>query len=167
MAHKQTSAVPEDIQPDPHEARRPGAEHQRLDAFVGHWRLEGENAPAAPAGASTKVQGEESYEWLPGGFFVTSRWLHRFGSDRHEGIGVIGYDPTSRSYTSNSFDNLGYHRSYRLTVRNGVWHYSGQFERARLEFDGGGDAFTIAWEMSKDSRVWQLLCELHGSRLHG
>jgi hypothetical protein len=165
MAQGETSVVGN--QRDPHEARQPGAAHRRLDVFLGHWKVEGENGSAAPAAPGARVRGEETYDWMPGGFFLIARWVHRFDSALHEGIGFIGHDPITGAYTANHFDNLGYHRAYRLAEANGVWSFVGTFERARMRFDGDGNGFAIEWELSKDGLLWQPLCNLRGTRLHG
>ena len=162
-----TSAIGGVTQQDPHHSRTPGPEHERLEVFLGHWRVEGHNAPTAPSASAVKVLGEETYDWMPGGFFLIGRWVHRFDSSLHEGISFIGYDPESRSYTADNFDNLGYHRAYRLTEFADVWQFSGAFERATWRFDDDDDGFTVNWEISKDGKTWAPLCELHGTRLHG
>jgi peptidoglycan/xylan/chitin deacetylase (PgdA/CDA1 family) len=104
---------------------------------------------------------------MPGGFFLIGRWVHRFGSALHEGISFIGHDPGTRSYSADNFDNLGYHRTYALDERGGLWHFSGGFERATMRFDDDGNGFTVNWELSKDGKTWAPLCELRGTRLHG
>jgi hypothetical protein len=162
-----SSSVGDITQQDPHQARTPGPEHKRLEGFLGHWRVEGHNAPAAPTAAATKVLGEETYDWMPGGFFLIGRWVHRFDSSLHEGISFIGHDPETRAFTADNFDNLGYHRAYRLTELGGVWQFSGAFERASWRFDDDRNGFTVNWEMSKDGKTWAPLCELRGTRLHG
>jgi hypothetical protein len=152
---------------DPHEARQPGAAHRRLDVAVGTWRVEGRNDDAAPAAAGAQVRGQESYEWMPGGFFLVCRWDRRIGDQRHVGTGVIGHDPDSNSYTSENFDNLGYHRGYDISVRDRTWTFSGRYERASMVFSEDGRTFTVTWEISKDSDRWQPLCKLQGTKLDG
>lgn len=150
---------------DPHEKREPGAEHRKLDLFVGRWRVEGFNAGQAPDAPDTKVSGEESYEWLPGRFFLLTHFDRGFtGGGRHIGTGLIGVGERG-TYASDSFDNLGYHRTYKLSVEDRVWTYSGGHERAQLTFAKDGKSFHVKWELSKDGKAWQPLCELDGTKL--
>jgi len=58
----------------------PTKEHSTLTIFVGKWAIEGENLA---------VKGIETYEWLPGGFFMVYKWSHYFGGERHKLITMI------------------------------------------------------------------------------
>ncbi len=167
MAQGETPSANRAGLPDPQAPRTPGPEHQRLEAFLGHWRVHGHNAADAPAAPGAEVHGEQTYDWMPGGFFLIGRWVHRFDSSLHEGVSFVGHDPESRSYSADNFDNLGYHRVYQLTEWAGVWQFSGAFERASMRFDDDGNGFSLDWEMSRDGKSWQSLCRLRGTRLHG
>lgn len=150
---------------DPHQKREPGPLHEQLTPFIGRWKVKGKNAPLAPDAPSTEVTGEETYEWLPGGFFVLNRWDRRLGHDgRHIGTGILGVGPSEQAYTSDSFDNLGYHRHYELSVAGRVWTFRGEFERAVLTFGPSAADFHVQWELSKDGSSWQPLCELQGTK---
>jgi hypothetical protein len=154
-------------QQDPHEQRTLGHEQRLLEVFVGHWKINGKNAPGAPGAPGAKVQGEESYEWMPGDFFLIGRFIHRFGDgDRtHEGTAVFGFDPLSGAFSADHFDNLGYHRHYDLAVNDRVWFFKGRWERAVLRFDKCDRSFEIEWEISKDGSNWKPLCELWAAKL--
>jgi hypothetical protein len=155
-----------DVQ-DPHAARQRGAEHEPLKMFLGRWNVEGHNTASAPRDSRGEVTGEVSYELLHGGFYVICRWDRQFGnqSQRHVGVGVIGYDPEHREYFSNNVDNLGYERRYRLELSDRTWRFVGPFERAELEFSADGRAFTETWEISEDGSSWQPLCDLKATKL--
>jgi hypothetical protein len=144
---------------------QPGAEHQRLNVFVGRWAMSGVNKAEAPIAADAPVTGEENYGWLEGGFFLQAHFEHRFGSDRHTGVGIIGYDAQTGEYVSHNFDNLGYQRMYQLSVQDRVWTFTGEFERATLVFSRDGRSFTIAWEIARDGETWKPLCELKGTKV--
>jgi hypothetical protein len=154
-------------QQDPHEQRTLGPEQRLLEVFVGHWKINGQNAPSARGRAGARVQGEESYEWMPGDFFLLGRFCHRFGDGarQHEGIVVFGFDPPRRAFSSDHFDNLGYHRQYDLAVNDRVWIFKGRWERAVLRFDKCDRSFEVRWEMSKDGSIWMPLCDLWGAKL--
>jgi hypothetical protein len=167
MSQTDTTSATRSSQQDPHEARQPSHAQRRLDVAIGTWKVEGRNDDAAPASPGQQVSGQESYEWMPGGFFLLCRWDRRIGSQRHTGMAVIGHDPDSRSYSSQSFDNLGYHRGYDMTVGDHSWTFSGKYERAHMTFAGDGRGFTVTWEISKDGERWLSLCKLQGTKLDG
>lgn len=141
-----------------------GPEHEQLDVFVGKWNVDGENKAGAPVAANAKVTGEETYEWLPGKFFLMYHWDRRFADNEHTGIGVIGYDASREAYSAHFFDNLGYSRKYEASVRDGVLTLTGKWERATLVVGDNGNTMSIYWERSSDGRNWLPLCDLRATK---
>jgi hypothetical protein len=135
-------------------------EHKQLHVFVGRWKVIGWNKEGAPVAPGAKVTGEETYEWLTGGFFIVSRFQHHFGDDAHIGTGTIGYDADSQSYINHNFDNMGYARRYEVSVHDYTWTFTGEFERCTLVFSADGNRKTENWEISTDSSNWQPLCDM-------
>jgi hypothetical protein len=150
---------------EPHARHTVNAQHRLLGTFIGRWHVTGQNAPSTPGGAAATVSGEESYEWLPGSFFVMNRWDRLFSDgNEHVGTGFLG-SRGGAGFFSQSFDNLGYERRYEVTAEGRVWSFTGQFERARYEFSEDGDGFTARWELSRDGKDWQPLCDLRATRI--
>lgn len=57
----------------------PTAAHRRLEVFIGGWHAEGTSYDEGQDAADPRAPGvpwtsDESYEWLPGKFFVLHRW---------------------------------------------------------------------------------------------
>jgi hypothetical protein len=128
-----------------------GPEHKHLSVFVGSWRGEGRGGNG---GAATV---EETYDWVPGEFFLWSRFDQRFGATPHVGAGLIGYDPATKRYFAHLVDNIGYDRIYELRLEgDGVWTYSGARERARMNFNG--DTLNVRWEHRPNGGPWEELC---------
>jgi hypothetical protein len=140
-------------------------EHKRVHVFVGRWKVRGQNKESAPVAPGVKVSGEETYEWLTGGFFLVSRFQHYFGDDAHIGLSTIGYDTSSQTYVSHNFDNMGYARRYEITVDDKTWTFKGEFERATLVFSSDGNSKTEHWEISSDGANWQPLCEMTATKI--
>jgi hypothetical protein len=138
--------------------------HQRLESFIGTWAVVGENRGAAPNAPDTPVTGEEHYTWLPGRFFLLGHWDRRFGDDRHIGINIIRYDPTTEQYSSYNVDNLGFARTYRVTQRDGVWSFTGDWERATWRLGADDRTMTIDWETTRDGETWAPLCHLEATK---
>lgn len=149
---------------NPHAHRKPGREQALLKLFLGTWQIEGHNAPSAPDAQGEPVAGCDSYELMPGDFFIEGRWEHEFASGKHTGIAIIGYDPDEATFFAHHYDNLGYPRRYQLTYNERVFTYQGKFERATVVFSSDGERMVQAWEMSDDGENWRTLCELHGSK---
>jgi len=139
-------------------------EHHRLRPFVGNWSVVGENAEAAPGAANSSVAGEESYVFLPGGFFLLGHWDRRFENGRHLGMSVIRYDAETHEYSSYNVDNLGYARTYRVTPRDDVWSFEGDWERATMRFSDDKRHLTIDWERTPDGANWVPLCHLEATK---
>jgi hypothetical protein len=60
---------------------------------------------------------DESYEWLPGGFFVLYP-AGRNGQERKfKGAEIMGYDEAEVGYFTRFFDTAGNHPDYRAQVK--------------------------------------------------
>ena len=90
------------------DAPRRGPEHDALAAFIGEWHAEGESYAIAqsktdPRGSVERWVSDETFEWLPGKFFVLQRWKAMTGENAFDGLAVIGYDAERRRYVTRSF----------------------------------------------------------------
>jgi hypothetical protein len=98
---------------------------------VGRWRTQGHLVvdPAVP------IAGTDSYEWLPGGFFLVHHVDVVIGEQRVQALELIGpYDPATDAFTARAYDNLGNLTIMRARVdEHGVWR-----------FTGGGDVALVA-----------------------
>lgn len=137
--------------------------HDQLRAFEGQWRVQGEILSGAPAGAGESVLGDETFEWMTGGFFLLNLWSRHSISTDHEGIAMLGFDSAHQQYIWNAFDNLGFNRRYTAEIGEGVILLSGARERGQIAVDG--NLMTIAWERSDDGNTWQPLCALSATRV--
>jgi hypothetical protein len=115
----------------------PGAEHQLLNIFVGKWHTED---------SSVRWSGEESYEWLPGGFFLIHHFNGQVGDSPINGMEFIGYDAAGQTYTSHSFDNNGKILIGQRSFRDGAWSYIGTDYRNTYVFSNNGNTMTIHWD---------------------
>ena len=144
----------------------PSKELQQLSIFLGKWQVEGQNHEWAPVAPGAKVTGEESYEWMPGEFFLLSKWDRHIGETDHIGMGLIHYDSESRFFSADHYDNLGYNNTYLLVPDRNVWKFIGTKERATVEFNRNENSFTENWEITSDNGItWKPLCSLMGRRM--
>ena len=147
------------------QSKTPAPELQSFKGFVGSWKIEGKNFPAAPEEPETPVHGEDTYEWLPGNFYLVNRWQHLFKEGGHIGIGILGYDEAEKKLFTRGFDNLGFERKYFLAFENNTLTFSGDKERATRAFSDDGKSYVERWEIRTDTNEWVPLCVMNGTKV--
>ncbi len=165
MSLKAIATKPQSLQPP----LTPSPELQLLNIFVGKWPTEGLSYGSGqskenPYDSSVRWSGEESYEWLPGGFFLIRHFKGQIGNIPLSGIETIGYDAASQTYPCQIFDNYGrVHFGYRI-VRDGVWSYTGTEYRATYTFRNNGNNKATHWEwLCKGD--WSVLMDLEAVKV--
>src|SRR6266498_2964488 len=94
---------------------------ERLNVFIGEWRMEASFPLAAPASiAGRAVVGRALFEWELGGQFLT-QYEEFPDPDLPDSSAIIGFDPDSQAYTQHYFDSRGVARVYAMTLGEGVW----------------------------------------------
>jgi hypothetical protein len=147
----------------PAQAPKPGPEQQRLEVFLGKWTQVGE-AQASPYGPAGKLTSTDTFEWLPGGFFMLHRWEARQGAIEIKGTEILGYDARKRVYTSHFFDSFGNSGSYKYktTPQGNTWTATGDTEvgdkplkeRFTVDFGTPATSFSVKAEYSTDGAKW-------------
>jgi hypothetical protein len=75
---------------------------RRLDRLVGRWTMEGNLL-----GSDEKnINGETTFRWLPGGFFLEQRAHIDFMGLQIDALELIGYDPETDSFPSTVFSGF-------------------------------------------------------------
>ncbi len=148
----------------------PSPELQLLNVFVGKWHLEGLSYGSGqskenPYDSSVRWSAKESYEWLPGGFFLVNNFDAKIGDAPINGMEIIGYDAASQTYPSQLFDNYGRIHLGRRSIRDGVWSYTGTEYRSTYTFRNDGDNLATHWEWL-DGADWSVLSDLEGTKLN-
>lgn len=147
-----------------------GAAHEKLHVFIGKWHAEGQSYAVGqtkknPHGSVEKWVSDETYDWLPGKFFVVQQWDAKTGQNPFKGTAIINHDAETGDYTTRSYENHGYIRDYVTTVNGDIWTFKGDSERARIEFADGGKTQNIAWEWRQPGEDWMPLCDRVAKRL--
>ena len=152
-----TATNPQSLQPP----LTPSPELQLLNVFVGKWHTEGLSygsgqAYENPYDSAVRWSSEETYEWLPGGFFLVRHYDGQVGDAPTKGMETIGYDAVSQTYPSHLFDNYGRVHLRSWSVRDGVWSYTGTEYRATYAFSHDGNTMTIhlEWLDGEDWLIW-------------
>ena len=143
------------------EAPPPGPEVEKLGYFVGAWSTEGETKESAQ-GPAEKVSGRDMCRWMPGKFFVTCRLEHKSPARAVMALGVMGYDPEKKVYTSASYNNLGQTESATGTFEDGTWTWSsdrilgGKPVKSRIVMsDTTPSRYKFRWETSENGKSWR------------
>lgn len=139
---------------DSQKLTQPGSEHKLLNIFVGKWNTEGQikSTSSSPASRLTAV---DTYEWLPGGFFLIHYVDGRMGDEEVKTMEIIGYDISSQAYFTHSFDNQGNTGVYQANLHERTWTIKGESERFTGEFSNDGNTLKGNWELSRDGYNWQ------------
>ena len=148
---------------------KPTAAHRRLNVFIGNWHAEGTSYGDGQDVAHQRAAGapwtsDESYEWLPGKFFILHRWDAMAGKHEFKGAEIIGYDEAKASYFTRLFDNAGNHPEYRASVDGDVRNFKEPQTRATVTVQGGGSKMSFKWEWKNGGSDWLPLCDQVASR---
>jgi hypothetical protein len=108
---------------------KPAPELKRLDAFVGKWTAEGQ-AQASPYGPAAPMTSTDTFEWLPGGFFMAHHWDVKQGATIIKGMEVVGWDAKAKVFTSTFFDNAGNTGVFKGTLQGNAVVWTGETEVA-------------------------------------
>lgn len=139
---------------------------KNLMPFVGRWKGDGIFLEGAGDSAGSQVVVTDTYEWLPGKFFLVDSNVLDYGSGKLQAHRVVGYDVATETHTINAFDNTGFAREYRggrdVADQNN-WHFSGEYERVTFNFSEDGTQLNTYWERMVDGR-WLPLCKTQENR---
>lgn len=141
---------------------------QRLHTIAGRWQTSGHviGDPEIP------VVGTDTYEVLPGGYFLVHHVDVTVGEHAVRAIEIIGEpDDASGGFLSRSFDSDGNAELMRVTIdSDGVFHFTGGAEvapaaqptdaptahvRSTLTIAEDGQSMMALWERSDDGTNWQ------------
>jgi hypothetical protein len=148
-----------------HDGRKPDT---RLLSIAGRWETSGHviDEPEIP------IAGTDTYEVLPGGYFLVHHVDVTVGDKPVRVIEIIGEpDTVSEGFLARSFDNDGNTELMRITIDdNGVFHFTGGAEvaaaaqptaastarvRSTLTIAEDGQSMTALWERSEEGTNWQ------------
>jgi len=132
---------------------KPDPALKHLKPFIGKWNTVGE-IQASPYGPAGKIIGTDTYEWLPGGFFLVHRVDVRMGDQTNESIENIGYDASTKTYPMHSFDSQGNHLVMQAGLVGDQWTFTGGSMRFTGTFSEGGKSISGKWEYLEDNSKW-------------
>ena len=138
--------------------------HDALTAFVGRGRAEGNSYRVQgdpgddPRGVAEAWTSTHTARWHSGEFFLVQDERALTGSEPLDTLSVLGIDAQTGRYFARCYENHGFYRHYDVDVDGAVWTFTGDTERARIEFSADGGTQTITWEWRPKDR-WLPLCD--------
>ncbi|MEP6713210.1 MAG: DUF1579 family protein [Ferruginibacter sp.] len=143
---------------------------KQLDVFVGKWHAEGKSYADGqqkdnPLASAVPWISDETYEWLPGNFFLLHRWNAKAGVREFIGTEIIGYDKKEGSFFTHFFDNSGFNPNYKATVDGNVWKFTEPSSRVKLTVDDDKNKMTFNWEWRQEDNDWLPLCDRVATRI--
>lgn len=140
-----------------------GPEYEQLNKFVGKWTTTG-RIPASQTAAEIKISGTDTYEWLPGEFFLLHKANVLIGDDRSETFEIIGFDREKNLYTMQHYNNKGDSGFMTADCKGGVWTFHGEYLRFSGGFRNNDGEFSGIWEQSTDGKNWQHFMDIRLTR---
>lgn len=146
------------------------ARHEALSVFLGEWKAEGtsygetEQPSDDPKRNGAAWTSTHTGRWHSGEFFLIQDEKARPGGEIFDTLSVMGVDPQTGKYFARSFENHGFYRHYEVTVNDKVWTFTGEHERARIEFSADNRKQMIVWEW-KPKDKWLPLCDRTATRI--
>ena len=86
------------------------------------------------------------------------------GGDVFDTLSIMGIDAKTGKYFARCFENHGFYRNYDVSVSGNVWNFTGEKERARIEFSDDNRTQTIIWEWKPEDK-WLPLCDRTAVRI--
>lgn len=137
---------------------RQNAALERLDVFIGEWRLGlGHSIPPAGEGGPHSV-----FEWVLDGQFLVQR-TEIPDPNAPNGLCIVAHEPNTDGYTQHYFDSRGVVRLYAMTFRDGIWTLLREkpdfspldfSQRFTGKFSADGNTITATWELN-DGSGWR------------
>ncbi len=138
-------------------------ETEKLSAFLGRWKVTGQDFRAIEQ--RVEIEGEETYEWLPGAPVLVNNWSKNINDLIQKGTGLIGIECSHHAFSRDNDEYKVFTRSYTIRSDDQTWTFSGEKERVHIEFTEDGTQFVQKWESTKDGINWTAMWDIKGIKL--
>jgi len=134
MADKNNVQEKDEIQPNP--------ALKRLDILIGTWDLTGRTLDSD----EDNITGWNTFEWLPGGFFLKSTGEINFKGALIQSLEIIGYDPENDTFPSSVYSNMdGKVLPYDWNVEGNTVTHSDKTSIYKGTLSGDGQTLSGGW----------------------
>jgi len=140
-----------------------GVEYMNLNRFAGRWKTVGRifQTELTP---EIKINGTDTYEWLPGNFFLLHIADVLVGDEKNYTLEIIGFDKLLAQYTMQYYDNYGDSGFMVAAVDKDTWTFVGGSLRFKGGFSNNDLEFSGIWEQSADGDEWEEFMEIKLSK---
>jgi len=107
----------------PSQTPQPGPEVKRLQYYAGTWSTEYEIKMGGGKMATT-----DNSQMTMGGFFLVTHTDGNGFMGELKSLAVMGYDPRSKQYTYDAYNNFGEADHYKGTVQGDTWTWTGEIQ---------------------------------------
>jgi len=129
---------------------KPDPALNRLNILIGTWNLKGRTLDSK----SDDVTGWNTFEWLPGRFFLKSFGEINFKGFVIKSIEIIRYDQKKNTFPSIVYSNVsGDALSYEWDVRGRSIRHSGLGAKYSGTISKDGNTLTGSWRPDKDKET--------------
>ena len=141
-----------------------GPQHEALAVFLGRWHAEGDSygspsqSPDDPTGDAEPWVSTHTARWHTGEFFLVQDERATTGGRPFDTLSVMGVDARTGRWFARCFENHGFYRHYDVDRDGRQWTFTGERERATIDFTDDGRMQTIRWEWRPADR-WLPLCD--------
>jgi Protein of unknown function (DUF1579) len=147
--------------------------YRLLDVFVGRWETTGQQQESV-IGSAALITVSETFEWLPGEFFLVHRFEGRVGDNEAACLEIIGHDAASGSYPAHTFYNNGIQQEWHWSETEGVWTVTGDWKmagkpmqvRCTIFFSDGGNTMIGKWEYLNDEKIWETFWDVRATKIN-
>ena len=127
--------------------------YSHLDKFAGKWNTKGLILPTSNS-AGIEVSGTDTYEWLPGNFFLLHKVDVKIGSDIVQTHEIIGFDEPNSNFTMQHYDNKGNSGLMTATLMDDLWIFKGETLLFKGGFSENDTVFSGVWEQLNNEKIW-------------
>jgi hypothetical protein len=110
-----------------------------LDRLIGTWKITGPD-----------VDGQSTFEWMEGGFFLIHHFQMGQGDEKVKGIEYIYYDPDTQTLRTHMMDKSGANFTYTWDVtEKEFWNWFGEKGSNNFShstFSADGNTLTGRWQ---------------------
>ena len=117
-----------------------------LDVLIGTWDLKGRTLDSD----KDNISGWNTFEWLPGGFFLKSIGEINFKGVLIQSLEIIGYDPESHTFPSHVYSNLdGNVLPYSWNIEGNTVTHSDKTSKYTGTISEDGQTLSGGWRPKK------------------
>ncbi|KQC00591.1 DUF1579 family protein [Pedobacter sp. Hv1] len=130
-----------------------------LQPFIGKWSTTGK-IYATHTAPEIKINGYDTYEWLPGGKMLLHKVNVYIGLERVQSSELINYDKLTGNFKIQYIDTHGKEGSFIVLNDDKNWTFIGKKLRFNGNFSNDNNELTGNWEQSENGTDWKRYMEI-------